>query len=203
MLYYEPEQVVVPLVNQGPDVSSVEVLGAVEQRARWLNRDRGDGVLGGEMGDHIGEGAVKGALSVKGALELQEWTVSFVRAFFRQSEGFAAAHGMVAAGVPKELRDLLDGEVPLVAHGAPACRAVRQPREAVVADQVPLDALLYRRRDVIQAHGALKEGKHGNVLDLAEVEAVGLEKIVHFRTVSKPVKIITEFERWFLVLLQR
>ncbi len=158
MLDDEPEEVVVPRVNQGPDVASVEVLRPVEERPRRLDRNWGDLVLGGQVGHDVGQGAVESTLAVEGTLQLEERTVSFVGPLFRQGECLAASHGVVSAGVSQKARDLLDRQVSLVGHGTPAGRTMGQPRVAVVANKMSLDALLHRRRDVVQAHWTLEQG---------------------------------------------
>jgi len=70
VLDHKPEQVVIPLEDKVPQVSLEEVFRPVEQRPRGLNRDRGDLVLGLEVGDHGGQGASEGTLAMEGTLEL-------------------------------------------------------------------------------------------------------------------------------------
>ena len=53
----EPEEVggLVPRVDHGPDVAPEKVLGAVEEHACRLHRDGGHGVVGRQMGHHVGK----------------------------------------------------------------------------------------------------------------------------------------------------
>ena len=56
-----------------------------------------DLMLRGEVGDDVGEGAVECALSVEGALELQEGAVPLVRRLLGQGERLLAPHRVISA----------------------------------------------------------------------------------------------------------
>lgn len=173
VLDHKPEQVVIPLEDKVPQVSLEEVFRPVEQRPRGLDRDRGNLVLGLEVGDHGGQGASEGTLAMEGTLELEVGAVPLVLLLLGQGVGLGAAHGVVAAGELEEPGHLLHAQVPLLRHGGPAGGAVGEAGEAVCADQVTLDTLLDRRGDVVQTHGALQQREQGVCVDQTQLQ-VGL-----------------------------
>jgi glutamate synthase domain-containing protein 3 len=68
----------------------------VEQCSGGLHRDRRDLVVGGEVGDDVCEGPVKGALAVEGTLELKKGAVTLVGDLLAQRKRFLAAHRVVS-----------------------------------------------------------------------------------------------------------
>ena len=52
VLHHEPEEIVVPLEDEVPEVSFEEMFCSVEKCPAGLDGDRGDGVLSLEVGDH-------------------------------------------------------------------------------------------------------------------------------------------------------
>ena len=86
------------------------------------------------MGNDVGERPVEDALTVKRTFELKERTVTFVGGLFGQRKCLFASHRVIPTRIFAESRDLLHGKVPLVAHGASACRTVVESREAVDAN---------------------------------------------------------------------
>jgi hypothetical protein len=53
-------------------------------------------VVGGEVGDDVCEGPVKGALAVEGTLELKKGAVTLVGDLLAQRKRFLAAHRVVS-----------------------------------------------------------------------------------------------------------
>ena len=70
VLHHKPEQVVVPLEDEVPEVSFEEMFCSVEESPTGLHWDRGHGVLSLQVGNHCGERAAEGTLAVEGTFEL-------------------------------------------------------------------------------------------------------------------------------------
>ena len=70
VLHHKPEEVVVPLEDEVPEVSFEEMFCSVEQSPTGLHWDRGHGVFSLQVGNHGGERAAEGTLAVEGTFEL-------------------------------------------------------------------------------------------------------------------------------------
>ena len=173
VLHHEPEQVVVPLEDEVPEVSFEEMFSSVEESPAGLDRYWGDGVLRLQVRHHGGEGAAEGALTVEGTFELEVGTVPLVFLLLGQSVGLSAAHGVVPTGELEQSGHLLHPEVPLLRHVGPAGGTVGQPGEAVTADQVALGALLDGGSDVVQTDGTLQQRQQAGGVDQSQLQ-VGL-----------------------------
>ena len=70
VLHHEPEEVVVPLEDEVPEVSFEEMFCSVEKCPAGLDRHRRDGVLSLQVRNHCGESSAEGTLAVERAFEL-------------------------------------------------------------------------------------------------------------------------------------
>ena len=112
--------------------------------------------------------------------QLKVRTVLFVVGLLGQNKGLSAPHRIITTWIIEESRNLLDGQIALRIHGTSASGTMWQPGEAFIAHKMAFDALLHRRSDMVQAHRTFKKLEQVLVLDVAQGDAVGIGKNVHF-----------------------